>query len=92
MGRARAELTWTPSAPLAAMAAWPVDRLERQWLDSYRTRPSDVRRTVLGMRAVPGLRAKATYLASVAALSTGRPGRRRARSGHPSRWSPRRSP
>jgi hypothetical protein len=89
---ARAELDWTPTGAIAAIPEWPITRLERQWLDSYRTRPSDARRTLLGLRAVPGLGAKASYLVSVAALSTGRRARRRARSGHPSRWSPPRTP
>ena len=92
VAKARAELGWDPAGPVAAIAGWPVTRLERQWLDSYRSRPSDARRTLLGVRAVAGLRGKAAYLASVAALSTGRPARRRARSGHPSRRAARRTP
>lgn len=77
VGRARAELGWTPPAPIDAISRWPISDRERAWLDSYRTRPSDLRRTQLGVQAVPGLAGKAAYLASVVALAAGRPGRRR---------------
>jgi hypothetical protein len=85
-------LAWAPPEEIAAIARWPISKRERQWLDSYRARPSDARRALLGMHAVPGLGRKAAYLGSVAALSIGRPARRRARGGHPSRWAPRRRP
>ena len=88
--RARTELRWDPAPALAPIAAWPVSTIERQWLDSYRIRPSDARRTILGLRAVPGVGGKVAYLASVVALSTGRPARRRARAGHPARGPARR--
>jgi hypothetical protein len=86
-----AELEWTPPGPVAEIARWPISPREREWLDSYRHRPSDLHRALLGMHAVPGLGGKAAYLASVAALSTGRPARRRARAGRPPRWSGRRA-
>jgi hypothetical protein len=92
VARAIAELGWHPPDPIAAMASWPVSPRERAWLDSYRDRPSDARRALLGMQAVPGARGKAAYLLSVARLTTSRPARRRARLGHPARWSPRRTP
>ena len=77
------ELGWRAPASIEAIADWPVSRRERQWLDSYRERPSDARRALLGMHAVPGVRAKVAYLASVGALLSGRPARRRARPGGP---------
>jgi hypothetical protein len=86
------ELGWRPEPEVAAMASWPVTPREREWLESYRVRPSDARRALLGMHAVPSLSGKVAYLANVAALSTGRPGRRRARAGRPVRWPRRRSP
>jgi hypothetical protein len=92
VARAAAELPWDPPVALARIAAWPISPRERQWLDSYRTRPSDARRALLGMHAVPGLLGKAAYLASVLALSTGRPARRRARQGSPSRGPARSRP
>lgn len=92
VAQARAELAWAPPVAVAAIASWPITPLERQWLDSYRRRPSDARRVLLGVRAVPGLGGKAAYVASVAALSMGRPARRRARGGGPSRWGWRPAP
>jgi hypothetical protein len=87
VARAAAELPWDPPAALAAITGWPISARERQWLDSYRSKPSDARRALLGMHAVPGLGPKAAYLASVLALSTGRPARRRARQ-RPARGRP----
>lgn len=84
VARAADELRWTPSPPIADLARWPISHREREWLDAYRTRPSDLRRTLLGLRAVPGPVNKASYLASVGALALGRPARRRARWIHPS--------
>jgi hypothetical protein len=84
--RSVSELAWDPPPAVGAIARWPISARERQWLDSYRERPSDARRALLGMHAVPGLGGKVAYLASVAALSSGRRSRRRARQGHPSRW------
>jgi len=81
------ELGWDAPASVAEIARWPISAREREWLDSYRLRPSDARRALLGMHAVPGLSGKVAYLVSVAALSTGRPARRRAREGHPPRRS-----
>lgn len=89
--RAVAELGWAPPPPLAPIARWPISARERAWLDSYRERPSDARRALLGVHAVPGLGGKVAYLASVVALATGRPARRRTRQGHRPRRPARRS-
>ncbi|MEO7572230.1 MAG: nucleotidyltransferase family protein [Acidimicrobiales bacterium] len=75
------ELPWSPPASLSGVTALPISVRERQWLDSYRRRPSDLRRTLLGMQALPRLAPKARYLGSAAILLAGRPARRRARTG-----------
>ena len=77
--RARRELGWLPPASIEAVAAWSVSDLERRWLDSYRRRPSDRSRALLGLRAVPGIVDRARYALGIAALLAGRPRRRRAR-------------
>ncbi|MEQ1787830.1 MAG: nucleotidyltransferase family protein [Acidimicrobiales bacterium] len=89
--RASTELQWTPSPAITEIAGWPISPREREWLDAYRARPSDLRRTLLGLRAVPTAAGKASYLVSVAALALGRPSRRRAQWIQPSRrrfWRP----
>lgn len=79
--RAMTDLRWSPPDAVAEIATWPVSRRERQWLDSYQRRPTDLRRTLLGMHAVPGATRKAAYLASAARLLVSRPARRRQRAG-----------
>jgi Uncharacterised nucleotidyltransferase len=74
--RAQQELRWEAPEPVASMAGWPVSALERRWLDSYRQRPADLTRALLGLRAVPGAADRARYALGVARLLIGRRRRR----------------
>ena len=87
VGHTTKEMGWDAPSSVAEIAAWPVSDRERQWLDSYRDRPSDRRRAFLGCQAVPGVVPKVVYLGSTARLLAGRPARRRARAANPARWS-----